>query len=55
MQKPADQTGRIFHLPKNPGQPDYLVSRCRVCDWQNLQYFLNSILSGLVRLFFVVE
>jgi hypothetical protein len=33
---------------------DYLVSLCDVCFRQNLQYLLNSSLSGVVRLFFVV-
>jgi hypothetical protein len=28
---------------------------CRVCVLQNLQYFLNSSLSGFVRLFLVEE
>jgi hypothetical protein len=32
----------------------YLVSLCSVCVLQNLQYFLNDILSGVLRLFFVV-
>ena len=32
----------------------YLVSLCKVCLLQNLQYLLNSNLSGVVRLFFVV-
>jgi len=32
----------------------YLVSLCSVCVRQNLQYFLNSSLSGVVRLFLVV-
>jgi len=31
-----------------------LVSRWGVCLRQNLQYLLNSSLSGVVRLFFVV-
>jgi hypothetical protein len=32
----------------------YLVSRWGVCLRQNLQYLLNSSLSAVVRLFFVV-
>ena len=32
----------------------YFVSLCTVCALQNLQYFLNSSLSGVVLLFFVV-
>jgi len=32
----------------------YLVSLCNVWVLQNLQYFLNSSLSGVVRLFLVV-
>ena len=32
----------------------HLVSLCTVCFLQNLQYLLNSSLSGVVRLFFVV-
>jgi hypothetical protein len=32
----------------------YLVSLCKVCFLQNLQYLLNSNLSGVVRLFLVV-
>ena len=32
----------------------YLVSLCGVWVRQNRQYFLNSSLSGVVRLFFVV-
>jgi len=32
----------------------YLISLCKVCLLQNLQYLLNSNLSGVVRLFFVV-
>jgi hypothetical protein len=31
-----------------------LVSLCKVCFLQNLQYLLNFSLSGVVRLFFVV-
>ena len=33
---------------------NYLVSLCGVCLRQNLQYLLNSSLSGVVRLFLVV-
>ena len=33
----------------------YFVSLCGVCLRHHLQYFFNSIRSGCVRLFFVVE
>jgi hypothetical protein len=33
---------------------NYFVSLCKVCLLQNLQYLLNSNLSGVVRLFLVV-
>jgi hypothetical protein len=34
---------------------NHFVSLWTVCLRQNRQYFLNSSLSGVVRLFFVVE
>jgi hypothetical protein len=34
--------------------PTYFISLCGVCFLQNRQYFENSSLSGVVRLFFVV-
>jgi hypothetical protein len=33
---------------------DYFVSLWPVWEWQNLQYFRNSSLSDVVRLFLVV-
>jgi len=37
------------------GHARYFVSLCGVCLRHHRQYFLSSIRSGCVRLFFVVE
>ena len=57
-QHPVLETGalaiRATGLQQNSIQPCYLVSLCTVCVRQKRQYFLNSSLSGVFFLFFVV-